>query len=112
MIIEVKTGRKLFSGKILLYIIEKKNPTKSDIIKHLRLTYSSVTWHLEKLISFNVVIETQDNKFKRYSINEDFIDISEIINLLRNYYLDLWNNWSNRLAEVFLLLSDEYKNNR
>ena len=98
--------------KILLYIIEKKNPTKSDMITHLHISYSSLNWHLERLISYNVILETQENKCKRYSINDHFIDISQIIKLLRNYYLDIWNSWSNRLAEVFLLLSNEYRSNR
>ena len=29
------------------------------------------------------------------------------IRLLRNHYRNIWNSWANRLAEIFLLLSNE-----
>ena len=42
---------------IILFIIEKKNPSKNEIANHLDVSYSSVNWHLERLIAYNMIIE-------------------------------------------------------
>ena len=34
-------------------------------------------------------------------------NITRIIHLSKNYYLDLWNSWANNLEEVLFLLSNE-----
>jgi predicted transcriptional regulator len=95
---------------ILLYIIENKNPTKGEIASHFNISYSSTNWHIERLISYGMIIESKDGKFIRYSINNSgYSVVSEIIRLLQNYYKCVWDRWANRLAEIFLLLSDEDK---
>jgi len=95
---------------LLLYIIEKKNPTKGEIASHMDISYSSTNWHIERLISYGVITEKKDGKFIRYSINNsEYSKIPEIIRLLQNYYKGVWDRWANRLAEIFLLLSDEDK---
>jgi predicted transcriptional regulator len=106
-ILNHKTIREVF-----LYILEKKNPTKSEIVNHLNISYSSVSWHIERLIAYNMIIEKRDGKFLRYSLNNNFNNISEIIKLLKNHYSGIWKSWSNRLAEVFLILSNENRKNR
>ena len=52
-----------------------------------------------------MIIETKDGKYKRYTITDNAQNAKQIIKLLRNYYSNIWNNWSNRLAEMFILLS-------
>lgn len=42
---------------ILFYIIEKHNPSKNEIANYLNISYSSVNWHLERLISYDMIIE-------------------------------------------------------
>lgn len=42
---------------IILFIIEKKNPSKNEIANYLDISYSSVNWHLERLIAYNMIIE-------------------------------------------------------
>jgi len=59
-----------------------------------------------------MIIEKRDGKFLRYSLNNNFNNISEIIKLLKNHYSGIWKSWSNRLAEVFLILSNENRKNR
>ncbi len=55
-----------------------------------------------------MITEKKDGKFIRYSINNsEYSKIPEIIRLLQNYYKGVWDRWANRLAEIFLLLSDE-----
>jgi predicted transcriptional regulator len=92
---------------IILFIIEKKNPSKNEIASYLDISYSSVNWHLERLIAYNMIIEKKDGKSIRYSMNNNFNNIQEIVKLLKTHYKNIWDNWANRLAEIFLLLSDE-----
>ena len=91
---------------VLLLIVEKKNPSKQELVSILNISYSSINWHLEHLISYDMIVENRDGKLIRYSIKDDVIYVPEIIKLLKNHYRNIWNNWSNRLAEIFLLLSD------
>ena len=92
---------------ILFYIIEKQNPSKNEIANYLNVSYSSVNWHLERLISYNMIIEKKDGKSIRYSLNTNFNNTRELVNLLKTHYKSIWNNWANRLAEMFLLLSND-----
>ena len=92
---------------ILFYIIEKQNPSKNEIANYLNISYSSVNWHLERLISYNMIIEKKDGKSIRYSLNTNFNNTQELVNLLKTHYKSIWNNWANRLAEIFLLLSND-----
>jgi predicted transcriptional regulator len=91
---------------VLLLIVEKKNPSKQELVSILNISYSSINWHLEHLISYDMIVENRDGKLIRYSIKDDVIYVPEIIKLLKNHYRNIWNNWANRLAEIFLLLSD------
>ena len=49
---------------LLLYIIEKKNPTKGEIASHMDISYSSTNWHIERLISYGVI--TEKKRWKIY----------------------------------------------
>jgi hypothetical protein len=40
-------------------------------------------------------------------MKDDIQYVPEIIKLLKNHYKNIWNSWANRLAEIFLLLSDD-----
>ena len=45
--------------------------------------------------------------FKASFLNKYYLkNILKIIHLIKNYYRNTWNIWANRLAEIFLLLSD------
>ena len=54
-----------------------------------------------------MIIEKKDGKSLRYSINTNFNNIQEIVKLLKTHYKSIWNNLANRLAEMFLLLSND-----
>lgn len=90
---------------VLLLIIERKNPSKHEITKFLNISYSSVNWHLEQLMSYDMILENRDGKVVRYSMNDNVNYVPEIIKLLKSHYKSIWNSWANRLAEIFLLLS-------
>jgi predicted transcriptional regulator len=103
--------------QILMFIIEQKNPTQTDIVKTIKISAASVNWHIRRLISFKIIYETRDGKYKRYQLTGGNTNYSKyIVSLLKNYYPSIWDNWSNRLAEMFLSLStkeeEDNDNNR
>ncbi len=90
--------------EILLLILEKKNPTQTDIVNFMQLSSPSINWHIKRLLELGLIIENKDGKFKRYTFG---IDTKYIISLMKSYHPNIWNRWSNRLAEMFLSMSRE-----
>jgi predicted transcriptional regulator len=90
--------------EILMFIIERKNPTQSDIVNKIGISAASVNWHVRRLIAFKIIDEIREGKYKRYQLY-DLDDSKYIVALLKNYYPSIWDKWSNRLAEMFLSLS-------
>ena len=89
--------------EILMFIIEqKKYPSQSEISKHIAISSPSVSWQIKRLQDYRVIDEIREGKFKRYKLHGDS---KQFVALLRNYYPSIWNKWSNRLAEIFLSLS-------
>lgn len=92
------------SRDIIMCIIEKTNPTQSEIVEKLDLSAASVSWSLSRLIESGMIGERKDGKFKRYHMLEE---PKNIISLMKNYHPNMWTNWSTRLAEMFLTFSKE-----
>ena len=92
--------------EILMMIFEKKNPTQTDIANTIKISSASVNWHIKRLIELGLILELKDGKFKRYTFE---IDPKHIVSLMKNYHPNIWNIWSTRLAEMFLSLSKEDK---
>jgi Mn-dependent DtxR family transcriptional regulator len=90
--------------EILMMILERKNPTQTDIADLIEISSASVNWHIKRLIELGLILETKDGKFKRYTFG---IDAKHVVSLMKNYHPNTWNRWSNRLAEMFLSLSRE-----
>ena len=90
--------------EILMMILEKRNPTQTDIAKIIGISSASVNWHIKRLVELGLISELKDGKFKRYTFE---IDPKHIVSLMRNYHPNIWNRWSFRLAEMFLSLSRE-----
>ena len=88
--------------KILMFIIEKQNPTQNQIVESIAISTPSVNWHLSKLIDYEVIYEIREGKYKRYKITDD---PRHLVSLMKNYYPHIWDHWSNRLVEIFLSLS-------
>ena len=89
--------------KILMFIIEQKNPTQTDIVNSVRISARSISWHVSRLIALKIITEIKDGKYKRYQLHEN--DTKYILTLLRNYYPSIWDKWSMRVVEMFLSLS-------
>ena len=94
--------------EIIFSIIENVNPTQTDIKRALRISSSAINWHLRRLIDSEIIVEERDRKYKRYRLSSK-VNSSYIGNLLKNYYPNIWDKWSNRLAEMFLSLSSSKK---
>lgn len=90
--------------EILLVILEKKDPTQTDIANLVKLSAASVNWHIKKLTELGLIKQRQDGKFKRYMFE---VDSRHIVSLMKNYHPNVWNVWSNRLVEMFLSFSKE-----
>ena len=89
--------------EILMIILEKK-PTQTDIANIIKISPASVNWHIKRLVELGLILEQKDGKFKRYTLGADS---KHIVSLMKNYHPNIWNKWSNRLAEMFLSLSKE-----
>jgi predicted transcriptional regulator len=90
--------------KILMFIIEQKNPSQIEIINSIGISAPSVNWHIKRLIAFKIVEASKNGKYIRYQL-ADSGDSKYIAAMLKNYYPSIWSKWSGRLAEMFLSLS-------
>lgn len=88
--------------KILMFIIEQKSPTQTDIVNSVSISARSISWHVGRLIALKMIREIKDGKYKRYQLQDDAKDI---LTLLRSYYPSVWDKWSMRVVEMFLSLS-------
>ena len=88
--------------EIVMFIIEQNYPSQTEIGKHVGISSASVSWQIKRLQDSKIIDEAKEGKFKRYKLHGDS---KQVIALLRNYYPDIWSRWSNRLAEMFLSLS-------
>ena len=90
--------------EILMLIVERKNPTQTEIVNSIKISAASVNWHIGRLTEFGIITEVRDGKYKRYSLIGDSI---YLIALMKNYHPTIWYKWSDRLAETFLSLSKD-----
>ncbi|HJS82204.1 MAG TPA: winged helix-turn-helix transcriptional regulator [Nitrososphaera sp.] len=90
------------SRDIVMFVIEQKNPTQTEIAERVGVSAASVSWHVARLVQYQVIAETREGKFKRYHM---IADSKSLAMLMKSYYPSLWDRWSNRLAEMFLSLS-------
>jgi predicted transcriptional regulator len=68
--------------KILMFILEQKSPTQTDIVNSVRISASSISWHVRRLTDTKIIKETKDGRYKRYQLHES--DPMYILTLLRN----------------------------
>jgi predicted transcriptional regulator len=89
--------------KILMFIMEQKSPTQTDIVNSVKISARSISWHVGRLVALKLIVEIKDGKYKRYELLEN--DTKYILTFLRSYYPSIWNKWSMRVVEMFLSLS-------
>jgi predicted transcriptional regulator len=89
--------------RILMFIIEQKSPTQTDIVNSVKISARSISWHVGRLVALKIITEIKDGKYKRYQLHEN--DAKYILTLLKSYYPSIWDKWSMRVVEMFLSLS-------
>lgn len=89
--------------EILMLIIEKGNPLHTEISEKVMISSASVNWHIKRLTRLGLISEEKEGKYKRYHLSGDS---RPVVALLKNYYPSIWDKWSNRLAEMFLSMSN------
>ena len=85
---------------ILLFIMEKQNPTQTDIANGLGFSNSTASRLLKYMIDHEIICEIRDRRFKRYHVEDN----ETIFKLMKNYHPTLWHNWSQRILGIFLSL--------
>jgi len=93
------------SREILMFIIEQQAPTQTEIVNRVGISAASVSWYLKRLIESNLIDEIREGRYKRYQLHDRKTSSRYITMLIRNYYPNIWDRWSNRLVETFLSLS-------
>jgi predicted transcriptional regulator len=91
--------------EILMFIIEEQAPTQTEIANRIGISPASVNWYIRRFIDIMLIIEIKDGKYKRYQLRDRTASSRYITMLMRNYYPNIWERWSDRLAEIFLSLS-------
>lgn len=88
--------------EILMFIVERKSPTQTEIGEHVGIAPPSVSWHIKHLEDSKIIDEIREGRFKRYRLRSDSRLVAA---MLKNFYPNIWDRWSNRLAEMFLSMS-------
>jgi predicted transcriptional regulator len=94
------------SREVLMFVIEQKNPTQTDIIKS-GISNTSVSWHVRRLLELDIIEENREGKYKRYSLR---VNPKDVAALLKNYYPNIWDRWTSRLTEMFLSFYEKEEN--
>lgn len=90
--------------EIIMIILEKTDPTQSEIARHVGIAAASINWHLKRIEETGLIEHIQEGKFKKYKLK---ISSNQVISLMKNYHPNLWGKLSNRLAEMFFIMSTE-----
>ena len=89
-------------SQIILFVIEQKEPTQSEIVKEVGISHASINWHMQRLIALNIIEEFKDGRYKKYRIIGNQERWINMLAFMKNYYPSLWNKWSSRITEFFL----------
>ena len=90
--------------EILMFIVERKSPSQTEIGEYIGISSASVNWHIMRLKDSEIIDEVREGRFKRYKLRGDS---GQVVAMLKNFYPSIWDRWSNRLAEMFLSMSSQ-----
>lgn len=88
--------------ELLLHLIERPNSSQKDLAMFIKLSQPTINWHMKRLVDQGIVARKRRGKIVTYSV---LAPISELGRFLRNYHPTVWEKWSSRLADIFLVLS-------
>ena len=84
--------------KIILFILTNENCQHKDIIRFVRLSPSTVSWHLNKLVTASIVAPKRVGRKIKYKIATDK---KEIIKLLITYKESFLDSLVNKAIEMW-----------
>ena len=103
---EFKSDNKILMGllrqesvrKILLFILTHDRCTHEQIVKAVRLSPSTVSWHLKKLTDHNIIGFIRKGRKTHYNI---LVDKDEIVKLLITYRQSFVDSLVDRVIEAW-----------
>jgi predicted transcriptional regulator len=94
------------SRKILLAIIGGNNPTQTDIVEKVGISYASLHRHIGLLSKFKIIKAELVGRHKRYKLYSKR-STHLIFVLFKNYYSNSWLKWSEGLTDMYLALAKD-----
>lgn len=91
------------SRRILFLLLHKHSISQGEIAKFVKVSASTVTWHMKRLINTGLVSVHREGRTTKYDLN---VPADEIEKLAKNYPLMIWEKWADRLADLWIDLSD------
>jgi predicted transcriptional regulator len=88
--------------QIILFIIEQKNPSQSEIAEEIGISHASINWHMQRLVALKITEEIKDWRYKRYRMSGTRERWINLLFFMKNCCPSLWNKWSSRITEFFL----------
>ena len=73
---------------MLLFIFSNEGCTHIQIVSSLKLSASTITWHLKKLLLSGIISENKMGKFKTYILNIPKARIMNLLIFYRESFLD------------------------
>lgn len=84
--------------RILLFLVSNNQNDRESIVDFVKLSPSTVFWHLKKLESKNIIKSIKDGKNTKYNL---LIDKKEIISLLINHKESFLDSLVNKTIEMW-----------
>jgi len=84
--------------KILIFILNNKNCNQEEIVRAVKLSGSTVSWYLKKLVRVGVVKKVKIERGLRYSLG---VDDRVILGLLFNYRESFLDSLVNNVVDMW-----------
>jgi predicted transcriptional regulator len=84
--------------KIILFVLISENCNHEDITNFIKLSSSTTSWHINKLLRAGIIASQKDGRKTKYKI---LTDKNEIIKLLITYKESFLDSLVNRVVEMW-----------
>lgn len=84
--------------KIILFLVINKNATYIDVVNFVKLSPSTVSWHLAKLLREKIIGKRKNGKYLTYFL---LVDKNEIMKVLISYRESFLDSLVNRVIEAW-----------
>lgn len=84
---------------ILIHLLESDCDNHENIVRHLGLSPSTVSWHMKKLVNSNIVSKEVDGRKSFYHIND--------VNLVKKILVKYRESFLDRIVDRFIEMWEE-----